>query len=130
LHYRFERDKKMKQEKILIVDDADNNLLLLHDLLSELNYEVHVANNHNEALRIIDLHKPDLVLLDIMMPEVDGFDLFERIKKINPALKAIFITAKSSEEDRKKAFDMGALDFLVKPVNIMNVIESVKKALN
>ncbi|PLX19506.1 MAG: response regulator [Salinivirgaceae bacterium] len=120
----------MNREKILIVDDADNNLLLLHDLLSELNYDVHIANNHNEALKIIDEQKPDLALLDIMMPEVDGFDLFERIKKINPDIKAIFITAKSSEEDRKRAFSMGALDFIVKPVNIMNVIDSVEKALN
>lgn len=120
----------MDGDKILIVDDADNNLLLLHDLMSELNYEVHVANNHNEAIRIINLHKPKLILLDIMMPEVDGFELFEKIKRITPATKVIFITAKSSNEDKKRAFEMGASDYIVKPVNIMNVIESVKNVLS
>ena len=119
----------MNRERILIVDDADNNLLLLQDLLSELNYEVHVANNHREAIRINETNKPSLILLDIMMPEMDGFELYEKLKKQTPDIKVIFISAKSSEEDRKKAFEMGALDYLVKPVSILNVIDSVKKAL-
>jgi putative two-component system response regulator len=119
----------MNRDKILIVDDADNNLLLLHDLLNELDYEVHVANNHHEAIRIFKLHTPSLILLDIMMPEMDGFELFEKLKAEKPDIKVIFITAKSSDEDKERAFKMGALDYLTKPVNILNIIESVKKAL-
>lgn len=119
----------MNRDKILIVDDADNNLLLLQDLLSELNYEVHAANNHHEAIRICKQYKPTLVLLDIMMPEMDGFELYDELIKDTPDIKVIFITAKSSEEDRERAYEKGALDYLIKPVNILNVIDSVKKAL-
>lgn len=119
----------MHMKDILIVDDAENNLILLSDLLSEFAYHIRVANNGFEALELISEKKPDLLLLDIMMPEMDGFELFEKAKEQNPDIKTIFITAKTDTRDREKALQLGAVDFLVKPVNIMEVMEKVRNIL-
>ncbi len=119
----------MQNKEILIVDDAENNLMLLSDLLSEYDYNIRVAHNGTEALDLVYDKMPDLILLDIMMPEMDGFELLEKIKQNPPAIKTIIITARSNEEDRKKAFDMGAVDFITKPVNIIQTMEIVKRAL-
>ncbi|HKK59017.1 MAG TPA: response regulator [Salinivirga sp.] len=118
----------MQSKDILIVDDAENNLILLSDLLSEFEYNIRVAHNGSEALDLVREKAPDLILLDIMMPEMDGFELLEKIKPQIPSVKTIFITAKSNEEDRKRAFELGAADFITKPVNIMQVMDIVKRS--
>ena len=119
----------MQSKDILIVDDAENNLILLSDLLSEFEYNIRVAHNGSEALDLIKDKAPDLILLDIMMPEMDGFELLEKIKHQIPSAKTIFITAKSNDDDRARAFEMGAVDFITKPVNIMQVMDIVKRSL-
>ncbi len=120
----------MNTKDILIIDDAENNLMLLQDLLTEFNYNIRLARNGEDAIKLVKEKTPDLLLIDIMMPGMDGFELFEKVKKDKPGVKAIFITAKSDTKDRDKAFEMGAVDFITKPVNILKVMDKVKDTLN
>lgn len=120
----------MTKKNILIVDDAENNLILLSDLLSELEFNINIARNAGEALQIVETKKPDLILLDIMMPGMDGFELLSTLKKQHKGIKVIFITAKSSTSDKQKAFDLGAIDFITKPVNIMDVLKKVQEIMD
>ena len=117
-------------KKILIVDDSFNNLILLEDLLSEMSYEVTVAHDGLEAMEKIKQVIPDLILLDIMMPKMGGFELMEQINHEQLDIPVIFITAKNSEEERKKASELGAADFIVKPVIISDVLEKVEKVID
>ena len=116
---------------ILIVDDSFNNLLLLEDLLSEISYNVIIARNGVEALFKLNELPIDLVLLDIMMPRMDGFELMKNmINKGFDNIPVIFITAKNNEEDKNKAFEMGAVDYIIKPVVINQILAKVESALS
>ena len=117
-------------KKILIVDDSFNNLILLEDLLSEMSYEITVAHDGVEAMEKILHFAPDLILLDIMMPKMGGFELMETIQEKQLNIPVIFITAKNSEEERKKASELGAADFIVKPVIINDVLDKIKKVFD
>ena len=111
----------MSSEKkiILVVDDTPENILLLSELL-KADYKIKAANSGNKALMIANkLPHPDLILLDIVMPEMDGYDVCRQLKE-NPAtskIPVIFITAKNQNEDEKKGLELGAVDYIVKPVN-------------
>ncbi|MGF1694825.1 response regulator [Vibrio lamellibrachiae] len=104
---------------ILIVDDSPQNLLLLKELLSP-DYKVLVAPNGHKAIEIANGKiKPDLILLDIMMPNLDGFDVCG-ILKANPLtqmIPIIFVTAKSETIDEEKGFNLGAVDYITKPIS-------------
>ena len=115
---------------ILIVDDSFNNLLLLEDLLSEMTYNVIVARNGVEALFKLNEISIDLVLLDIMMPRMDGFELMKNMTNNGfDNIPVIFITAKNNEEDKNRAFEMGAVDYIIKPVVINQILAKVESAL-
>lgn len=116
-------------KKILIVDDSFNNLVLLEDLLSEMSYLVMVAHDGFEAMHKIEEASPDLILLDVMMPRKDGFELLGEMNEKGISIPVIFITARSSDEDRAKALGLGAYDFIVKPVIISEILDKVQKAL-
>ncbi len=104
---------------ILVVDDGPENLEVISGLLKDL-YKVKVANNGERALQIAEgTNPPDLILLDVMMPQVSGYDVCMRLKG-NPATRDIpvlFLTALSSTEDETKGFELGAADYITKPVN-------------
>jgi CheY-like chemotaxis protein len=121
--------KPVSQKRILIVDDAENNVMLLNDVLSELDYDIQVAKNGKEALNIALNNAPRLVLLDIMMPDMDGFELFEQLKQQYPETHVIFITAKSADNDRELAMTMGATDYITKPVNIIDILQKVQRIM-
>jgi CheY-like chemotaxis protein len=104
---------------ILIVDDVPKNIQVLGHVLDREGYLIAAATNGRQALGMIDKVKPDLVLMDIMMPEMDGFEACRRIKEI-PALKEIpiiLLTAKTETDDIVRGFEMGAVDYLTKPFN-------------
>ncbi|MBF0096156.1 MAG: two-component system response regulator [Magnetococcales bacterium] len=106
------------QATILVVDDTPDNLSLMSGLL-RTHYRVKVANNGEKALRIAQAAPPDLILLDIMMPELSGYQVCQMLKA-DPATRAIpiiFLTAMNSSEDEKHGLEMGAEDFISKPVN-------------
>lgn len=116
---------------ILIVDDTPDNLLLMSDVLKS-EYKVMVANNGFKALKIaFGDNSPDLILLDVMMPEMDGYEVCEKLVG-NPKTKnipVIFLTAKSLESDVEKGLDMGAVDYITKPISVPILLARVKTQL-
>jgi len=104
---------------ILIVDDTEENIDILVESLADI-YDIRIATSGKRALKIIETVKPDLFLLDVMMPEMDGYELCE-ILKADPKTKdipVIFLTALSESRDEAKGLGLGAVDYIVKPFNI------------
>ena len=112
-------DKSSQPAKILLVDDNTTNLQLLHETLEGLGYKLLVAKNGQTALSIAQKARPSLILLDIMMPEMDGYEVCRRLKADanTSSIPIIFITALADQEDEAKGLGMGAVDYLTKPIN-------------
>ena len=104
---------------VLVVDDLPDNLTLMSNLLKD-EYKVKVANHGEKALKIaLSDHPPDLILLDIMMPDMDGYEVCSRLKA-NPAswnIPIIFLTAKAEVEDERRGLELGAVDYITKPIS-------------
>jgi len=113
--------------KILLVDDEPNIVMALEYALKKKGYDVLIARDGEEALQIFKNIKPCLVVLDIMMPKMDGFEVLEHIKKDeNDTSKVIFLSAKNKEEDIQKGLDAGADDYFTKPFSTKKLIEKIK----
>ncbi len=109
-----------KEDRILIVDDTMENVQLLGGFLKKEGYQISMAQNGLQALESVKVVPPDLILLDIMMPEMDGYEICKRLKA-DPETKEIpiiFLTAKIETEDILKGFRLGAVDYLTKPYNM------------
>lgn len=106
----------VEKKKLLIVDDTPENLTLLYKMLRN-DYEVIGAGSGQEALRLLPSTNPDLILLDIMMPEMSGFDVCTVLKKQEnyADIPVIFLTALAEEADEARGFEVGAVDFITKP---------------
>jgi DNA-binding response OmpR family regulator len=106
--------------RILVVDDNEINLHLVGKILQLEGYEVVTAENGAEALQKIALSKPDMAVLDVMMPEMDGFELCKRIRQLPECagMPIIMLTASSSESDKIEAQNAGANDLLGKPFSM------------
>ncbi|KJZ08686.1 chemotaxis protein CheY [Marinomonas sp. S3726] len=118
-------------KKILIVDDEPNNLNLLRQVLKG-KFQLIFANCGLKALSAAKEHKPDLILLDIMMPDLSGYEVCEKLKK-NPLTRdipVIFVTAMSDAEDEAKGFDVGAVDYIQKPISGAIVLRRVQTHLS
>jgi two-component system nitrogen regulation response regulator NtrX len=115
---------------ILIVDDEPSILQSLSGLLTDEGFEVMTANNGYEALKIIDAETPDLVLLDIWMPGIDGIETLKEIKKSSASLPVVIITGHGNVETAVKATKLGAYDLIEKPLSIDKVIVTINNALN
>ncbi len=115
---------------ILIVDDEPSILQSLSGLLSDEGFDVLTASNGYEALKVIDSESPDLVLLDIWMPGIDGIETLKEIKKDNPFIPVIIITGHGTIETAVKATKLGAFDLIEKPLSIDKVIVNINNALN
>ena len=116
---------------ILVVDDTPDNLTLMSSLLKET-YKVKVANGGEKALRIAQVdHPPDLILLDIMMPGMDGYQVLEQLKNDQRTrdVPVIFLTAKSDTEDERRGLELGAVDYITKPISPPIVLARVKTQL-
>jgi two-component system nitrogen regulation response regulator NtrX len=115
---------------ILIVDDEPSILQSLAGLLIDEGFDVRTASNGYEALKTIESESPDLVLLDIWMPGLDGIDTLQEIKKNNPFIQVIIITGHGTIETAVKATKIGAYDLIEKPLSIDKIILAINNALN
>ena len=116
---------------VLIVDDEPNIVLSLEFLLKQAGYEVRVAGNGEEAMEAIAERAPDLIVLDVMMPTLDGYHVCETIRA-DPKLRAVrilMLTAKSRDVEREKALALGADDYITKPLSTRELVERVKTIL-
>lgn len=108
-----------KQPLLLIVDDTMENLKVLGSVLKSENYKIAIATNGHQAIAIANDIKPDLILMDIMMPGMDGYETCKKLKSIQKTreIPLIFLTAKIDNEDIIKGFKVGAVDYITKPFN-------------
>ena len=116
---------------LLIVDDKPANLKLLFEFLKQTGYRTLAAQSGRDALMLADKSQPDLILLDVMMPGLDGYETCRRLKA-NPRTKAIpviFMTALADTEHKLKAFESGAIDFITKPLQHEEVLARVNAHL-
>lgn len=121
----------MPAKKILVVDDDPYILMSLEFLMQKNGYTVIVARNGTEALQLLQQESPDLVLLDIMMPDVDGFAICKFIKE-HPILKqviVVFISAKTREADQRKGLELGAAKYVFKPFSTRSLIKEINQLL-
>ena len=104
---------------VLVVDDSPDELLLVSGLLHDY-YDVKIANNGEKALKIAADHPPDLILLDVMMPGMDGLEVCKRLKRnpLTEKIPVIFVTAKNEECDEELGLNLGAVDYIAKPFSI------------
>jgi diguanylate cyclase (GGDEF)-like protein len=119
-----------ERQKVLIVDDTPANIEILYKILKE-EYDIHFAKNGADGLRIVEKETPDLILLDIMMPDMDGYQVCEVLKSDpqTARIPVIFITAMGSDEDETKGLACGAIDYITKPISPAIVQARVKNHL-
>ena len=119
----------MPVRKILLVDDSKTELFVVSDMLRRAGFVVHTAENGDEALKLLDEQRPDLILMDVVMPGQNGFQLTRKITR-DPryaGLPVIMCTTKQQETDRVWALRQGARDYLVKPVQADDLIAKIRQ---
>lgn len=124
-------DQLNREHQILIVDDTPKNIQVLGQILSEQGYKIIVATNGLQALKAVEKKTPDLILLDINMPELDGYETCQRLKADErlEEIPVIFLTARTETEDIVKAFSVGGVDYITKPFNSSELLARVKLQL-
>ena len=123
----FDLNRDYSNYNILAVDDIPLNLLLVQKMLSRFNFEIRTAANGQQALDAVASRKPDLILLDLMMPGIDGFEVIKRLRADSATadIRIVILSALNSNEDVVKGFDLGANDFIMKPIIMEKLLNSV-----
>jgi two-component system, chemotaxis family, chemotaxis protein CheY len=115
--------------RILIVDDAAFMRMMIRDILSKEGFEIQEATNGQEAVDQYRMVRPDLVTMDITMPEMDGISALKAIRTLDPKAKVLMVSAMGQQKLIMEALEAGALDFLVKPFQPTKVVTTVQKCL-
>lgn len=125
-------NKNNHKGNILVVDDTPNNLRLLSAMLTSQGYEVRKALNGKMALTACRVVLPDVILLDINMPEMDGYQVCKALKSdsVTAEVPVIFISALDDVLDKVKAFDVGGVDYITKPFHGAEVISRIENQIN
>ena len=123
---------EVEKLNVLIVDDVPLNILLIKKMLSQYTFEIRTANGGQAALDAIKTKKPDLLLLDLMMPGIDGFEVIRRLRADDSTkdLPIIILSALNSEQDISKGFQLGANDFINKPIIMEKLLANVTTQIN
>jgi DNA-binding response OmpR family regulator len=121
----------LKEKYILVVDDSTTNVVLLEAVFDDRGYKIKSAFSAKEAFDIIAKKTPALILLDLLMPKINGFDFFRQLrkKKATKDTPVIVISAATDEENVQKIMEMGAVDFIKKPVDLDYLVEKVESVL-
>ena len=117
--------------RILIVDDTPENIQILGVMLRQEAYRINVAQNGLQALEMVEKVQPNLILLDIMMPEMDGYEVCRHLKQIPESkdIPVIFLTARTETESIVKGFELGAVDYITKPFRKLELLVRVRTHL-
>ncbi len=127
----YAQEHDYSKYNVLAVDDIPLNLLLVQKMLSRFNFKLRTAANGQLALDAVAAQKPDLILLDLMMPGIDGFEVIRRLRE-NPAtadIQIVILSALNSNEDVIKGFNVGANDFIMKPIIMEKLLSCVVNQL-
>lgn len=119
-----------ENKTVMVVDDTETNIDILVDLLGE-DYEIMVAMDGKECLEAVQMQTPDIFLLDVMMPGMDGYELCRKLKsyKRTRDIPVIFVTAKDAIDDKLDGYDAGGVDYITKPIDPKFTLETIKKHL-
>ena len=123
----YAQDHDYSAFNVLAVDDIPLNLILVQKMLSRFNFQMRTAANGQLALDAVAAQKPDLILLDLMMPGIDGFEVIRRLRE-NPDtanIQIVILSALNSNEDIVKGFNVGANDFIMKPIIMEKLLSCV-----
>ena len=123
----YAQDHDYSKYNVLAVDDIPLNLLLIQKMLSRFNFKLRTASGGQQTLDMVAEQKPDLILLDLMMPGIDGFEVIRRLRA-NPDtqdIQIVILSALNSNEDVIKGFNLGADDYIVKPIIMEKLLSCV-----
>jgi two-component system OmpR family response regulator len=116
-------------ERLLLVDDEDNLRTMLQAALRHNGFDVHPAATGREAIDMVAEVRPDLIVLDIMLPDLDGFEVCERIRAAGTRTPVLFLTAKDATEDKVRGLTLGGDDYLVKPFSLEELVARIDAVL-
>lgn len=116
--------------KVLLVEDETTLSMIIKDTLSDEGYEVICASNGIEGVEHFIIHHPQIVIADVMMPEMDGFDMVKKIRQLDLSTPILFLTARSSIEDLVFGFNLGANDYLKKPFKMIELVMRIRALTN
>ncbi len=118
--------------KILIVDDSNTNIVLLEAILHSRGYHTQTAYSVDEAYNMLEKERPELILLDLLMPKISGYQFLDQLKQNADTrdIPVIIVSAVTDTPDIQKTFDLGATDYIEKPVDIEVLVNKVEKTLN
>ena len=123
-----QKEINMKEIKILLVDDEEDFVKTLSERIKMRDLGSDIALNGEEALKLVDNEVPDVMVLDLKMPGIDGMEVLRRVKKAYPEVQVIMLTGHGSEKDEKDARRLGAFEYLQKPVDIDKLVQYIQRA--
>lgn len=120
----------MKKNKVLLVEDDSTLSFIVQDALCREGFEVVSASNGEAGIKAFKDHKPDIIVADVMMPKIDGFEMVRRIRLNSHSVPVLFLTARTALDDVVKGFELGANDYIRKPFQILELVVRIKAFLN
>jgi DNA-binding NtrC family response regulator len=124
----IQKEIKMKEIKILLVDDEEDFVRALSERIRMRDLGSEIALNGEEALKLVETEVPDVMVLDLKMPGIDGMEVLRRVKKAYPGVQVIILTGHGSEKDEKDSYRLGAFKYLQKPVDIDKLVQYIHHA--
>ena len=127
----YAKDLDLSKYNVLAVDDVPLNLILIQKMLAKFQFQIRTAGNGVQAMEAITAQKPDLILLDLMMPVMDGFEVIRLVRE-TPGIadiRIVILSALNSNEDIVRGYQMGANDFITKPIILEKLLNSVATQL-
>ncbi len=118
----------MKEMKVLLVDDEEAFVKTLSDRLNMRDLNSDTACDGEEAIKCVDNQEPDIMILDLKMPGIDGLEVLRRVKKKYPKIQVIVLTGHGSDKDEEESKRLGVYDYLKKPVDIETLVKTIKNA--
>lgn len=119
----------MRKDKILLVEDDSTLSFIVQDALTREGFDVVCAPNGDAGLKLFQESNPDIIVADVMMPRMDGFEMVRRIRLMAPLVPVLFLTARTALDDVVKGFELGANDYLRKPFQILELVVRIKALL-